>query len=252
MAIPSITASVATASAFGNQAQEEGAQKNLLPGLQRNDARSSTQLSPFGQVKLNLDDLQAKAQAIRQLSIPPTLSDFKVAVQGVVQSFNALNKTVNAVSSNTQTAKATSIADSRPVQALNEVRNAIAGPEEGSLGALRKIGINLQQDGTFGINQQRLEKSFQDSRNETLNTLNEVSSRIEKTTNKQLSSNSLIDQKSSNLNDQINDAEKAGDDARERLDQKKDFQQLQKAQLAQAGGYAARNAVVTYLSVASL
>lgn len=254
MAITSIAQTSSAVSAFGSQAQGGSAQQNPLAGLQRKVASASAQLSAFGQVKLSLDDLKAKAQAVSSLGKPPTLSDFSVAVQGVVQSFNALSKTVSAaVATRESNRVATSaIADQRPARALNEVRRAVAGPNENSLAELQKIGIARQKDGTFEINQKQLEKSFLENRDATLNTLNEVASRVVDVAQKQLAGNGIIGQRFNNLSEQVSQLQDTRSNVQARLDSQRDFQQLLTAQLASAGGFVARNAVVTYLSVASL
>lgn len=254
MAITSIAQSSAAVSAFGNQAQGGSAQQNPLAGLQRKVASASAQLSAFGKVKLSLDELQAKAQAVSKLSNPPTLSDFSVAVQGVVQSFNALSKTVSAAAASRENnrAAAAAVVDQRPAQALKEVRRAVAGPNDSSLDALQKIGISRQRDGTFDINQKQLEKSFLGNRDATLNTLNDVAARVVDVTQNQLSSNGLVGQRFNNVSARVSELQDARDDVQARLDSQRNFQQLLTAQLANAGGFVARNAVVTYLSVASL
>lgn len=248
MAISSVSL---TSNAIGaGAAQTDGAQKNPLIALQRKDASASTQLSPFGKTKLSLDDLKASAQAIRNLNNPPTFSDFKIAVQGFVQSLNALNKTVNDVSAN-DTAKSASLADTRPAQALNEIRKAVSGPAEGALTALQKLGVSSQKDGTFALNQRQLEKSFQENRGGTLSTLFEVAGRVEIAADQQLSGKKPVESAASSA--EKTQEERDGErDTQARLENRKNFQQLLAAQLANAGSYVARNAVATYFSVAAL
>lgn len=256
MAISSILQSNAAVGATGNQAQGDGSQKNQNPlaALQRKVESASAQLSAFGQVKLSLDDLQAKAQAIKNLGNPPTLSDFKLAVQGVVQSFNSLSKTVSAAAASRENSRAAAAAvtDQRPAQALNEVRRAVAGPNENSLAALREIGISRQPDGTFEINQQQLEKAFLENREQTLSTVDEVAARVAEVADRQLSGNGIIGQRFSNLSEQASGLQSTRDNAQAQLDNQRNFQQLLAAQLARAGSFVARNAVATYLTVAAL
>lgn len=248
MAISSVSLTSSVIGAGASQAQGDGAQQNPLAALQRKTASTNTQLSVFGRVKLTLDDIKAKAQALENLSSPPTLSDFKVAVQGFVQSLNALNKTVNEA-----TAKSAAIeSDSRPAQALNEIRKAVAGSDGEGLSSLQKIGISSQQDGTFSINRKQLEQSLRDDPGGTLSTLSDVADRVEKAADEQLSGNGSVDNEASGLNGQSSEQEETRSDAQARIDSRKNFQQLLAAQLANAGGYVARNAVTTYFSVAAL
>jgi hypothetical protein len=54
------------------------------------------------------------------------------------------------------------------------------------------------------------------------------------------------------LSERVGELQDTRDTVQARLDSQRSFQQRLTAQLANAGGYVARNAVVTYLSVASL
>lgn len=249
MAVSGISQAFAAVGAFDSQAQAGDAQNNPLATLQRKEAAVQTQLSAFGRVKSSLADLQAKAQALKSFSKPPTLEDLKTVVQGFVQSFHNLSKTVNEVSSQKQSALN---GDVRPGQALNEIRKAAAGANDASIGALQKLGIDRQKDGTFSINQKTLDKSFQADRAGMLTTLSDVADRVGKAIDKQLSSNGFIGKKVQDLSARVNDLENTRSATPERLDNQKNFQQRLAAQLANAGGYVARNAVATYFNVASL
>lgn len=255
MAIPGIEQSSVAVGAFGNQARGEGAPRNqnpLAPLQQRQADSSTTQLSDFGRVRLTLDDLQAQAQAIRNFNNPPTFSDFTVAVQSVVQSINALSQTVSAAAARREENRAVSAAvDQRSLQALNEVRRAAAGPDENALADLREIGVSRLRDGTFEVNEDRLQQAFLENREDTVATVEAFSSRLETAAGQQLSSNDIIGQRSSNLNAASSEQE-TSESVRARLEFQRSFQQLQASQLFRADSYVARNAVVTYLSVASL
>lgn len=250
----SIAQTSSAVSAFAGQAQGEASQKNQTPlsGLQRRLESANTQLSAFGKVKLSLDDLQARAEVASNLATPPTLTDFKVAVQGVVQSVNSLSRTVAAAAASREANRAAEALDQRPAQALSEVRRAVAGPNESSLAALREIGITRQKDGTFEINEQRLEQAFRDERERTVATFQEVSSRVGEVAERQLSSNGIIGQRFNNLSERASELRATRDNAQARLDSQRSFQQLLASQLASAGSFVARNAVASYLTVSVL
>lgn len=244
MAVSSVSSLVA--SGIGaSAAQADSAQKNPLATRQRGDASSITELSAFGKTRLALDDIKASAQAIQNLGNPPTLSDVKEAVQDFVQSLNALAGTVKQ-----SAADASARADTRPAQALNEIRKAVSGPEEGSLAALQKLGIS-ENAGTFSLNQRQLEKTVQENRQDSLSELIDVAERVEEAADKQLAGVPIAEK-----NDAYVPPEDAAEDARNeeqtRIAQRESFRELLAAQLANAGGYSARNAVTTYFSVAAL
>ena len=249
MAISGISQSLAAVGAFDSQAQSSDANNNPLTTFVTRQAAAQTQLSGFGRVKSSLADLQAKAQALKNFSKPPTFEDLKGVVQGFVQSFNALNKTVNEVSSQSQNSLN---GDARPGQALSDVRKAAGGINDGSAGALQKLGIDSLKDGTLSISQGALLKSFQSDRAGTLTTLSNVADRVGKAIDKQLSSSGFIGQKTQDLSARANEPASNRNPIQDRLDIQKSYQQRLAAQLANAGGYVARNAVATYFSVASL
>lgn len=244
MAVSVISQSITTLGAFNNQAQGGDAQSNPLANLQSKDSAAQAQLSLFGRVQSSLDDLQSKAQALKNFSKPPTLSEFKVVVQGFVQSFNNLNRTVNEVASSKPDALRS---DSRLGKTLDAMRNAAAGPGGASISTLQKQGVERQKEGGLSLNQSALERAFQNDRQGSLNTFAEVADRIGKAIDRQLSSNGSIGSKAQSLS-----ASNDGGSAPPRLDVQKSFQQRLAAQLANTGGYVARNAVVSYFNVAAM
>ena len=247
MAVSSISRSIAALNAYDSQGQSGDAQ-NPPASLLRSDSAAQTRLSVFGRVQSSLADLQARAQALKNFSKPPTLDDFKTAAQGFVQSFNALSKTVNETSSLRQGL----LNDLRPGQALSEVRKALAGMGESPISALQKQGVERLKDDTLAIGQKTLDKAFQADRQGVLNTFAEVADRVGKAIDQQLSSNGIVAKKVQGLGARANEPEAARDAASARLENQKSFQQHLATQLAQAGGYVARNAVATYFSVASM
>lgn len=245
MAVSVISQSITALGAFNNQAQGGDAQNGSLATLQSKDNAAQAQLSLFGRVQSSLDDLQSKAQALKNFSKPPTLNDFKVMVQGFVQSFNNLNRMVNEVSSSKPDALSS---DSRLGKTLDAMRNAAAGPGGASISALQKQGVERQKDGGLSLNQSTLDRAFQNDRQGSLNTFAEVADRIGKAIDKQFSSNGSIGSKVQRLSA----ATDGGGALPPRLDAQKSFQQRLAAQLANTGGYVARNAVVSYFNVAAM
>lgn len=251
MDISGVSQSLSAISASGSQARAGDAQNNPLATLQNKEAAAQSQLSVFGKVRLTLDDLRSSAQALKNFSKPPTLSDFKIAVQGFVQSFNNLQKTVSDASAGISGKNALS-SDARPGQVLNEVRNAITGPNRDNLPPIQKLGVEPQKDGTFAINQKSLDRTFQNDRAGVLATFSAVSDRVGAVIDKQLSASGAVGKKVQDLSVRVADLENTHNRAQERLDSQKSFQQRLAAQLANAGGYVARNAVTTYLNVATM
>lgn len=255
MAIASVSSLVSTgvgANAATGLAQAENAQKNPLAGfLQRNDASSKTQLSALGRTKLSLEDLQAAAQAAKNINNPPTLSDFKVAVQGVVQSLNALSSAARA-SESAQSTRTSSVTDQRANQALNQVRNALQ--ENGGSQSLQRLGISRNEEGGFALNQRQLEASFQQDRPGSLSALFDVADRVETAADRALNETATPPARQSEAETEPDPTEETEveKEQRKREVQRESFRELLASQLANTRSYVARNAVATYFSVSAL
>lgn len=250
MAVSVIAQSGAALGAYGSQVQADDAQEaGSLAGLQRRDASARTSLSPVGRVRSSLDELQARAQALKSFSKPPTLDDFRTVVQGFVQSFNALNKTVHEVNSRKP---GVLDAESGPGRALGEIHKAISGTDAGGSASLRGQGIDRLKEGALAINQNTFGKAFQADRQGALNAYSEMADRVGKVIGRQSPSNDLIGAGSQDLSARGHGAEVSRTISQPKLDIQKSFQQHLAAHLANAGGYVARNAVATYFSVASM
>lgn len=114
--------------------------------------------SVFGQFQASLADLQSKAQSLKDLSKPPTLQDLQVVVQGFVQSLNSLRESASRLGQ----------AEDGVRKAVDGVRRAVDGGDEGALAALQEAGVSQRADGLFSVNDQQLEKRFQDDRSGAL------------------------------------------------------------------------------------
>jgi hypothetical protein len=254
MAVSSVSLNQGLIGAAATQAQSEAGQRNQnqLLSLPREEANSSsrTQLSDLGRTRLALDDLRSSTETARNLNNPPALSEFRSAVQGVVQSLNALNQTVRTAEINTS--------DRRPQQILNEVRNTAENTttNEGE-NALQRLGIATQQDGTFTVNQRQLDQSFQADPAEAQDALDELANNLNRVAERQLNGTVAQPEREDNtqqaqsIRQAIAD-EEAREQQRSQQDARESFRQLLAAQLANAGSYSARNAVTTYFNVSTL
>lgn len=249
MAISSVS-SLVSSGIGASPAQSESTQRNPVAQPQRNEVSSTTQLSAFGRTKSSLEGIKASAQAINNLSNPPTFSDLKVAVQGFVQSINALASTVKQAALDASEKSAADV-DTRPSQALTEINKAFTGEGGSSLAALQKLGIS-ENEGTFSINQRQLETSFQENRQDSLSELNKVADRVEDAADKQLTGAPPIERKSNAEAPAASQSDDARNEEQARVAQRESSRELLTAQLANAGGFVARNAVLTYFSVAAL
>lgn len=231
--------------AVGTSAAQTGSgSRTPLASPQFNEGGAVAQLSALGQVKSSLADLQNKAQALKSFSKPPTLEDFKVVVQGFVQSFNSISKSVKELTSKQSTLGT----DSRPVHALNDVRKAVNGDNGNTFTSLQKLGISQQADGVFSINQKQLDKSFQDNRSGVLSAASDIADRVTLVTGQQLSSNGIIGKKANDFSVRATEPGNTRSKAQGYLNTQESSPQSPAVQLTSTGG----NAAAAYSSVASL
>lgn len=230
MAIPAVSLSAlpdrAPASSQA-EAQGEAARRAFLPVPLRIPAAGGAEFSLGGRARLSLEDLQAKAGALLNLNRPPTLSDFKLAVQGFVAAFNSLSRTLSAARS-----------DADAAEMAATLREAARG-EEGALAALRKAGIAPTDDGMLAVEESRLETAVRQEPGSVMPALNGLFARVENAAARLLGGGEQADDPNA-ATAQTRDAGRQ--DARQRL----------AAQLAGADSHAARHAVATYFSVAAL
>lgn len=215
-----------------------------LASPQLKEGGAIAQLSAFGQVKSSLVDLQNKAQALKSFSKPPTLEDFKVVVQGFVQSFNSISNGVKELTSK----QGALGADSRLDQGLNDVRKAVNGDNGNAFTSLQKLGISQQENGAFSINQKQLGKSFQDNRSGVLSAASDIANRVTLVTGQQLSGDGIIGKKVNDLSVRATEFGNTRSKAQGYLNTPESSQQAPTVQLTNTGG----NAATAYSSVASL
>lgn len=224
------------------QAQADVSSQNPVTTQSNIQSSAIAQLSSFGQVKSSLADLQNKATALKALNQPPTFSDFQGVVQSFVQSFNALNQTIN----NASAKQAVLEADNPAKQALNEIRKATFESNQGGSSFMKGLGILQQENGALAINQPQLEKKFQDNVPLAVVTLADVSNRVSDTVKTQLSDNGFIGRAANDLSSRISAPGSA-------IPVKAATNPLPQSVPAQpATGSAVRNAVTTYAGVAAL
>lgn len=234
MAVSSVSSLIA--SGIGaNAAQADSAQKNPRATLPQSDASSVTELSTAGKTRLALDDIKTSAQAIKNLDNPPTTSDLKAAVQSFVKSVNALSITIRQTATDTST-NSSVIADARSAQALQEINEAVSGPDASSLAALQQLGIS-KTEGTLSINQRALETGLQKNPQGSLSTLVEVADRVETAADRQLTGAPPVEQKSKAEAPAESQSDDARNEAQATAEQRDSFKELLAAQLANAGGY---------------
>lgn len=213
---------------------------------------SVSQISSSGKARLSLESLQARAGALQDANVPPTVSDFKVAVQGVVSSINALS-----------TALTNSLAEFRSRGSFAERAKEFVD----SITPARKIGIESQAGGGFAINQKQLTKAFNEDGKGAFAALQEFAAKLsqakdapppDKTNEKDDTEKSKEAMRRADAAARNREADRAqqSQDQSKPVPQvdvpKQDFPSQLGAELGSASGFTAQTAVTSYLTIAAL
>ena len=208
-------------------------------------------ISQSGQARLSIDSFQALASAIQNLNVPPTVGDFKVAVQGVVSGLNGLRLSL----ANAAVANANFREQQRAEKALEAVDRATSASKANDfVSSLQKIGVDRQSDGGFTVNQKQLSKAFNEDKQGAFSTLTDFASQVSKAAETPSSEDGkkIKDAKRNRQADQAN-AQSSQDTTQstqqQGINQPVDGNSFQQ-QLAGASSFAARSAVTSYLTVA--
>jgi hypothetical protein len=240
MAVSGTTFSTSPSSALDlYTAQAQDSRRNTpeqAPQGGSNGDSAPTQISSFAVVRYNLDEVRAQAQAVQNSSKSPDSSSFKAAVQGVVNSVNSLREAASSANG-----------DQRAQQVLTQVDNAVADAGKANPSVLQNAGIQRQDNGNLQLDQRRLEESLDRNREDTVNAVNDLVSRLDKVVSQPLSGSAgatAVQNRSS----QPTEAERSEAARAEARDQAR--RQLV-AQQAAASTYSAHSAVTTYFNVSS-
>lgn len=227
--------------AYMAQSQGSDARQAYASPRQPQQASIIANLSTTGVLRSSLEDLQAKAQALKSLSQQsPNLQDFKVAVQGVVSSINNIRQSVAAAE-----------ADRNARRAVRNVEQSVFGHNNDTASTLRNAGLDFQNNGNLVIDQNKLDTALQHNRQGTLDAFSQLAFRVESAAGKQTQSNGTNGQKTNNLSQDQTSSNGQPVSEEAHVNAQRLAQQLA-SQQALASGYAARSAVASYFSVSSL
>lgn len=145
--------------------------KDFSSAQAQSPASSVVRISARGHALMSLDSLQATAEAIKNSNVPPTLTDFKVLVNGVVSSLNAIRKSAAALATSQSTVNST-------VHKRQEVIDNFSSKNKVSAVALRGIGVVRQDNGEFSVNSKQLVKAFNNDGKGAFATLTEFVKKV--------------------------------------------------------------------------
>jgi hypothetical protein len=199
-------------------------------------------ISSSGQAKLSLESLQAKAEALKNAAVPPTLDDFKVVVQGVVSGINSVRATL--VSALTESGSG-SQAIARAKEFVDRI--AAGNKDEDAVALAKKIGIERQADGGFAVNQKQLKKTFNEDDNGAFSALTEFAAKLAEAKDVPEPDKKEYTERSKDV------ARKSEGKVQQNQPQQADVRpQGFQIELDSASSFTAQTAVASYLTVAAL
>jgi hypothetical protein len=220
----------------------EGSLQDFLAAQPQTSSSSVTRISVSGKALVSLDSLQAFAEAAKNANVPPTVSDFKVLVNGVVNGINALRQSVaNAANSDN------SLANS--LQKRLDAIDQIASKSRESAAALSKIGLGQQDNGSFTVNQKQLLKSFNEDKEGAFAAFTNFAGKVSGAAGNNSSKDVEDTEKTKESNkSKEKDKPNANDEFGKQLNLNNTFD----APSSPAVSFVAKNAVASYLTIASL
>lgn len=108
-------------------------------------ASAVSHISPAGKALVSLESFQASAGAVLDSLVPPTVSDFKVLIQGVVGAINSIRESLNAGVASPQPV-------SRKASEIIEKAERIAEKSKEQSDKLREIGVESGDGNQLGVN----------------------------------------------------------------------------------------------------
>lgn len=126
--------------------------ESYLANLPQVVASSVSHISPAGKTLVSLESFQASAEAVLNSEVPPTVSDFKVLIQGVVSSINAIRNAQSNAGAEPPRAKETG----KKVEEAGK----IAEKSKEQADKLRQIGIESKADGELVVNPDKVVAAY--------------------------------------------------------------------------------------------
>lgn len=222
--------------------QREGSLQDFLAAQPQTSSSSVTRISASGQALVSLESLQAFAEAAKNANVPPTVSDFKVLVSGVVSGINAVRQSVTSAAKSEN-----SLANS--LQKRLDAIDQIASKSRESGSALSKLGINQEDGGGFTINQKQLAKSFNEDKQGTFATFSDFVSKVSSAVDNNSSKN-IEDTDKAKESDKSKEKDKSNAD--DQVGKRLNINNTVETKPTPPVSFVAKNAVASYLTIASL
>jgi flagellar capping protein FliD len=147
-------------------------------------AATNVQLSAFGQVKSSFVDVQSAGKNLSKLTTTSTTEDVTKAVQSFADAFNSASKAVNTAVKGDGKAAGALAGDAHANLAGIDLKRVVAGGNNAA--ELKKIGVNVNQDGTLAVDAKALQSALQANPNSVKDTLAKIGAQADKVSQKEL------------------------------------------------------------------
>lgn len=117
-------------------------------------ASAVSHISPAGKALVSLESFQASAGAVLDSLVPPTVSDFKVLIQGVVGSINSIRESLSG-------AGATQQPLSRKASEIIDKAEKIAEKSKEQADKLREVGVEREGNNQLLVNVASLSEAYE-------------------------------------------------------------------------------------------
>lgn len=255
MAVDTLITATTAISAYSSQAQTADAQKNRQTLQPATATGSEPRFSVSGQVRSGLEQLRENADALGSFTGTPAFSGLRDAAQALVDSVNNLRRNVadtagKAAAGQEARNDAQRADGTRASQVQAELRKAEQSASQ-ALKDLRDFGVERLESGSLALNPARLQNRFDEDPGGTVAAFTEVANRVGQALDQQVSAIGTVRSSQNAAPAPEPDSASLSDASRgqARLEAQKNEQQRLASQLAGAGSYAARTAVVTYLRI---
>ena len=166
---------------------------------------ADVQLSAFGKIKAGFADVQSAGTNLADPKKTSTVDDVKKAVQSFADAYNATANAVSTATRNDGKVNGALAYDGRARVAGYDLKRVVTS--DNNTADLKKIGINIKQDGTMSVDTKVLQDAMQTNPNAVKDTLSKIGQQAEQVARKELANTGNIGNAVNTLNSRARNLE---------------------------------------------
>ena len=159
---------------------------------------TDVQLSAFGQIKAGFADIQAAGKSLSDPKKTSTVEDVTKAAQSFADAYNNTTKAINTATKGDGKASGALTDDSRARLAGNDLKKVVTS--DNNMADLKKIGINVNQDGMMSVDAKALQNAMQANPNAVRDTFAKIGQQAEQISKKELANTGNVGNAVNTLN----------------------------------------------------